>query len=649
MAEPLRLLVVDGEPGPARVVEEFLRAGGAWHDAAVRTANTYDEALRAFKEQRFDVAFFDDALGARDGLSLLREVRHRGYETPVIVLASRGAEDAAVEAMKAGAADYLSKANLTVEALERTIRHALALHAEERQRWQVEAALRASEERFRALVENSSDALLLIDADGRITYVSPSSERHLGWTPEQTVGQSIFDFIQPDDRELLSARIAETRGHPGQTIVAQVRFHHADLSWRILEVLGVNRLADPAVAGIVVNVRDITERRRLEEQLRQAQKMEAIGQLAGGVAHDFNNLLTAILGYCHLMLDEIPAESPLHPDLLEIQAAGERAASLTRQLLAFSRRQMLQPQVVDVSTLVRQLEKLLRRLISEDVELVTALASDLHPVTVDPASVEQILVNLAVNARDAMPTGGRLTIETANVELDEAYAVTHVAMNSGPYVMVAVGDTGEGMDAATRARVFEPFFTTKEQGKGSGLGLATVYGMVKQSGGYIWVYSEPGHGTVFKVYLPPTPASFVAPRLDDGNETAAGWETVLLVEDEDAVRVLAREVLRRHGYVVLEAHHGLDALHVAERHAEEIHLLLTDVVMPYMSGRELVDRLAAVRPTTKALFMSGYTDHALMNEDVPAGAAFLQKPFTPEVLARRVRHILDTEQVERLR
>jgi PAS domain S-box-containing protein len=647
MADPLRLLVVDDAPEYGRMVEAFLRSGGAWRDAAVRIASTYDEALRAFTEQPFDVAIFDYMLGTRDGLSLLREIRHKGYETPIVVLTSRGAEEVAVEAMKAGAADYLSKANLTVETLERTIRHALALHAEERQRWHVEAALRASEERFRALVEHSSDALFLMDGDGRITYLSPSSERHLGWTPEQMVGRSIFDFIDPDDRDLLGTRMADARGHRGKTFVVQLRFHHADDSWRIIEVLGVNRLADPAVAGIVVNVRDITERRRLEEQLRQAQKMEAVGELAGGVAHDFNNLLTGILGYCHLMLDEIPQDHPLRPDLVEIKSAGERAASLTGQLLAFSRRQMLQPQVVDINVLVMQLQKLLRRLISEEVELVTALAPDLHPVTVDPASVEQILVNLAVNARDAMPAGGRLTIETANVTLDEAYAVTHVTMNSGPYVMLAVGDTGEGMDAATRARVFEPFFTTKEQGKGSGLGLATVYGIVKQSGGYIWVYSEPGHGTVFKVYLPPTLTPAVAQATEDKATDLAGWETVLLVEDEDAVRALAREVLRRHGYVVLEARHGEDALRVAERHLDAIHLLLTDVVMPHVNGRELADRLAPVRPTMKALFMSGYTEQSRMRVELPAGAEFLQKPFTPEILARRVRLILDsTEQVE---
>jgi two-component system cell cycle sensor histidine kinase/response regulator CckA len=644
---PIRFLVVDDAIEHAQMVVELLRSGDSWPKADMEIAASYERALEAFAARPFDVALFDYWLGARDGLSLLRDVRSRGFRTPVIVLTSRGAEEVAVEAMKAGAADYLSKANLSVEALERAIRHALALHAEEQQRWHAEAALRASEERFRALVENSSDALLLIDAEGRISYLTPSSERHLGWPSKQMVGRSIFDFIHPDDRELVTTRMAEMLSNPLRSVSQEVRFKHSDGDWRIMEGLGVNRLSDPSVGAIVINARDITERRKLEEQLRHAQKMEAVGQLAGGVAHDFNNLLTAILGYCSLMLDDVPDGDPIRQDLIEIQSAGERAASLTRQLLAFSRRQMLQPQIVDINTVVKQLEKLLRRLISEDVELVTVLASDLLMVRVDPASVEQILVNLAVNARDAMPLGGQLTIETANVEIDEAYVVTHVVMEPGQYVMMAVGDTGCGMDAATRARVFEPFFTTKEQGKGSGLGLATVYGMVKQSGGYIWVYSEPEHGTVFKVYLPQAQTGAVPSSISTGktSETAHGWETVLLVEDEDAVRALAREVLRRHGYVVLEAKHGVDALRVAERHADDIHLMITDVVMPHMSGRETAERLCTVRPKMKVLFMSGYTDHALMHRELPPGDAFLQKPFTPEVFAHKVRQVLDSTTV----
>ncbi|HXI29582.1 MAG TPA: ATP-binding protein, partial [Vicinamibacterales bacterium] len=290
-----------------------------------------------------------------------------------------------------------------------------------------------------------------------------------------------------------------------------------------------------------------------------------------------------------------------------------------------------------------------RRLISEDVELVTSLAADLMNVRVDPASIEQILVNLAVNARDAMPSGGRLTIETANVDLDETFVIAHVPMRAARYVMIAVGDTGQGMDADTRARVFEPFFTTKEQGKGSGLGLATVYGMVKQSGGYIWVYSEPGHGTVFKVYFPPAQQRVVAVDSNNAGRRSSdamhGWETVLLVEDEDAVRALAREVLRRHGYVVLEARHGVDALRVAERHPDDIHLMVTDLVMPHMGGRDLGERLQQARPKMKVLFMSGYTDHAVMHRDLTPGTAFLQKPFTPEAFARKVRSVLDQQAV----
>src|SRR2546426_1072509 len=644
MSEPIRILVVDDALDYAQMVVEFLRMSDALRDARLKTAGSYDEALRALHAERFDVAFFDYWLGARDGLSLLRDARQQGIETQVIVLTGRGAEEVAVEAMKAGAADYLSKTNISVESLERTVRHALALGAQERQRHQAEAALRASEERFRALVENSSDALFLIDAEGRVTYVAASSQRHLGWKPDEMLGQSVFDFLHSDDRELAGIRMTEALQRPGETVAAEVRFKHADPTWRIMKAVGVNRLKDPSVGAIIVNARDITERRKLEEQLRQAQKMEAVGQLAGGVAHDFNNLLTAILGYCNLMIDDIPKEDPLRQDLEEIKSAGERAAALTRQLLAFSRRQMLQPQVVDLNALVRQLEKLLRRLISEDVELVTALAPSLPAVKVDPASIEQVLVNLAVNARDAMPDGGRLTIETSTVELDSSYVGTHPSVVPGRYVMLTGSDTRQGMDAATRARIFEPFFTTKDQGKGSGLGLATVYGIIQQSGGSIWVYSEPGQGTSFKVYLPTTESTASTRASDRGGDSAKkGWETVLLVEDEDAVRALAREVLRRHGYVVLEARHGLDALRLAERHPDTIHLMVTDIVMPHMSGRDLADRLAEVRPKMKVLFMSGYTDHAAMHRHLTPGAAFLQKPFTPETFARKVRSMLDEQ------
>jgi PAS domain S-box-containing protein len=644
MADSIRILVVDDDREHAQMVVEFLRLTDAWSEVHVDISTTYEDALRMLQTHAYDVAFFDYMLGARDGLSLLRETRANNVETPVVVLTSRGAEDVAVEAMKSGAADYLSKVHLSVESLERTIRHALALREQERQRRQAELALRASEERFRALVENSSDAVLLLDAEGRVTYLSHSSHRQLGWKTEEMLGRSIFDFIHPDDREIVSMRMIETLQKPGVLVTQEVRFQHADGTYHVMEGVGVNRLADASVGAIVVNARDISDRRRLEEQLWHAQKMEAVGQLAGGVAHDFNNLLTAILGYCNLVLDEVPKEDPLRPDLEEIRSAGERAAALTRQLLAFSRRQMLQPQTVDVNALVAGMQKLLRRLMSEEVDVVTALAPDVPTVRVDPSSLEQVLVNLAVNARDAMPNGGRLTIETATVELDALYASTHIPIVPGRYVMLAVTDTGLGMDESTRARIFEPFFTTKAQGKGIGLGLATVYGIVKQNGGYIWVYSEPGQGTVFKVYLPPAEAVAITQRPDGSTvdrRRRRGWETVLLVEDEDAVRALAREVLRRHGYVVVEARHGVDALRLAERHPDEIHLLVTDLVMPHMKGTELAKRLAAERPNMKVLFMSGYTDHVVLHEELTAGAEFVQKPFTPETLARKVRSVLD--------
>ena len=512
----------------------------------------------------------------------------------------------------------------------------------------------SDDRRFLALVENSSDVLMLMDHAGHVSYITPSSQRHLGWLPSEMVGRSILDFVHPDDAGAIDASIAEMLRHPGEAIRAEVRFKHADLSWRSMEAIGVNRLQEPSVGAIVVTARDVTERQKLELQLRQAQKMEAVGRLAGGVAHDFNNLLTAILGYCNLMLDDVPAGDPLRKDLDEIRAAGERAALLTRQLLAFSRRQMLQPQKLDFNALVRQTEKMVRRLVGEDVELAISLAESLGPVVVDPASIEQVLVNLAVNARDAMPMGGRLTLETAMVDLDAAYADSHATVIPGRYAMLAVSDTGEGMDAMTRARIFEPFFTTKEQGRGVGLGLATVYGIVKQSGGYIWVYSEPGHGTSFKMYFPEaTDVVDVADASGDAAETTTaggkqgnakgGTETVLIVEDEDVVRALACQVLRRYGYLVLEARDGLDALRIAERHQGVIELLVTDLVMPHMTGRDLAQRLTDRRGNMKVMFMSGYTNHAVVHRDLTPGSVFLQKPFTPDSLIRRVRSVLDGE------
>jgi len=387
-----------------------------------------------------------------------------------------------------------------------------------------------------------------------------------------------------------------------------------------------------------------TENRRLEEQLRQSQKVEAIGRLAGGIAHDFNNLLTAIIGYSTIALTSLEENAPVSADVLEIKKAGERAATLTGQLLAFSRKQVLRPRVLDLNDVIINTDKMLRRLIGEDIELITLLGTDLGRVEADPVQIEQIIMNLAVNARDAMPQGGKLTIETRNIELDAEFARKHVDVKPGPYVMLTVSDNGVGMDAEIQSHLFEPFFTTKEIGKGTGLGLSTVYGIVKQSGGNIWTHSEPGDGTVFKIYLPcvPEKAGTVEPADKEQTEKLAGTETVLVVEDDSAVRKLVSSILVRNGYTVLEANDGEEALRLMIHHEGLVHLLLTDVVMPKMSGPQLGQRLATLQPGIPVLYMSGHTDKAIVEHGMldPA-AAFVQKPFAPDALLRKVREVLN--------
>jgi nitrogen-specific signal transduction histidine kinase/CheY-like chemotaxis protein len=407
--------------------------------------------------------------------------------------------------------------------------------------------------------------------------------------------------------------------------------------------MAISMARDPVERSdyFIAVLQDITTRKQLEQELLHVQRMEGVGQLAGGIAHDFNNLLTVIGGRSQLALAKLQPADPLRHDLDLIQRTADRAAALTRQLLAFSRKQVLQPRVVDPNDVVGSSTNLLKRLIGENIDLMFVPAEDLGRVRVDPGHFEQVIVNLAVNARDAMPDGGQLTIETANVELDADYASRHVGLKPGPYVMLAVSDTGIGMDAATRARIFEPFFTTKGPGKGTGLGLATVYGIVKGSEGHIRVSSEPSAGTVFKIYLPRTEA---APDAEPAGDTTRprGTETILLVEDETEVRNLAREVLAGLGYTVLEAASAADAILIAQRHVGLIDLLLTDVVMPRMGGGALAEAVTAVRPETKILFMSGYTDDAIVRHGVlEAGVQLLEKPFTPERLSAKVRVVLD--------
>jgi signal transduction histidine kinase len=407
-----------------------------------------------------------------------------------------------------------------------------------------------------------------------------------------------------------------------------------------------------AVQSALEKIRTIEDKSRAEaalrlseDQLRMSQKLEAVGQLAGGVAHDFNNLLTVISGYSELVLNRLSESDENRPKVEEIKRAAERASTLTRQLLAFSRKQVLQPKLFDLNHLVSDMSRMLRRLIGENIEMTTIIG-ETPPINADPGQIEQVLMNLVVNARDAMPNGGRLTIETARVEIDEAYASTHLSVQAGPYVMLAVTDTGCGIDAETSRHIFEPFFTTKEQGKGTGLGLSTVYGIVKQSGGHIWLYSEPGHGTAFKVYLPAVveaetestaePVRAALPR---------GTETILIVEDEPQIRNLAFDCLVYCGYDVLSSSNGVEALQLIEHLQRPVDLILTDVVMPKLSGRELAERISALQPSAKVLFMSGYTNDSVVNHGILDGATwFIQKPFTLESLVRRVREVLDSDE-----
>ncbi|HKC66268.1 MAG TPA: PAS domain S-box protein, partial [Pyrinomonadaceae bacterium] len=507
-----------------------------------------------------------------------------------------------------------------------------------------EQELSKSEERYRDMVENAHDIIYSHDLEGNYTSINKAGERIMGYTREETLGMSFRQIVAPEYlekvRQMIARKLAgeEATAYDLEIIAKDGRRIAVEVNTRLVYQNNV-------AVGVQGIARDVTERRQLEEQLRQAQKMEAVGRLAGGVAHDFNNLLTAITGYSDLTLRRLRPEDPLRRNVEEIKKAGDRAASLTRQLLAFSRKQVLQPKVLDLNAVVSDMEEMLQRLIGEDIELRTMLAPELGSVKADPGQIEQVIMNLAVNARDAMPQGGKLTIETANVYLNEGYATRHIAVKPGPYVMLAVSDTGEGMSEETQSRIFEPFFTTKEMGKGTGLGLSTVYGIVKQSGGNIWAYSEVSEGTAFKIYLPRVgeTAEVYKPH-HEVEENLDGTETILLAEDDERVRGLVRAVLEDYGYRVLAAENGGAALAISERHSGPIHLLLTDVVMPEISGSELADRLARSHPEMRVLYMSGYTDESIVHHGVlDADMPFIQKPFEPDALGRKVRELLDEE------
>jgi PAS domain S-box-containing protein len=506
-------------------------------------------------------------------------------------------------------------------------------------------ALKVSEERFRALTEHAADATAVVDATGRVLYGSPSARRMLGYEAGELLDSDIFELVHPADLPAAVAAVASVLERPDASIAIEVRLRHRSGNWILNRGTIRNLLHHPAVGGIVINARDITEARHLEQQLLQAQKMEAVGRLAGGVAHDFNNLLTSIQGHADFLLSDVDPADPMHGDVEEIMRAAERATALTRQLLAFSRKQVLQLRVLDLGEVLGGMERLLVRLIGEDVELRIAVEEGLGAVRADAGQLEQVILNMAVNARDAMPTGGSLTISAANARpLEVRVDPEGPPGDSAEGVAVTISDTGSGMPPEVVERIFEPFFTTKESGKGTGLGLSTVYGIVQQSGGHIDVQSEQGAGTTFRIWFPRVdePPDAVAQRAASAAPLSARGEKILLVEDEDGVRSLARRTLSRLGYRVLEARNAGEALLTCERHDGPIDLILTDVVMPHMSGRELVDRLRAVRDDFRVLFMSGYTDDRIVHHGVASGHdRLLEKPFTPDGLARAVRDALD--------
>jgi PAS domain S-box-containing protein len=491
----------------------------------------------------------------------------------------------------------------------------------------------ASEIRYQTLMEHANDAILVVDASGLVLEANHSALALLGRPSSALVGHSYLDFVVPEQRSEVTWETKKVEGR------------------RLLRPDGSIVTADVSVAGVDVGearlglaiLRDVTEKAALEAQLRQAQKMEAIGRLAGGVAHDFNNILGIITGFGDLAKRQLPPEHPVQGRLDQILKAAMRAGDLTRQMLAFSRRQVMRPKAMSLNDAIEALQSMLGRLIGEDIKVVTRLDPRLGTVIADPTQIDQVLLNLAVNGRDAMESGGTLTFETTNVSLDEDYVRRHMAGRVGSYVMLAVSDTGIGMDEATRTHIFEPFFTTKPEGKGTGMGLATVYGIVKQSDGFIWVYSEPAHGATFKIYLPRVdgPEDQEEPATD-ALAARRGSETILLVEDQDALREMTQELLQQQGYTVLAAADGEAALRLAARHEGPVDLLFTDVIMPGMNGPQLADRLRALRPAARALYMSGYSNGAVADRGLLApDANLLEKPFTTESLAKAVRRVLE--------
>ena len=653
--ERARILLVDDNADMRDYVGRLL---GEHHD--VVAARDGAAALQAALAEPPDLILSDVMMPGLNGFELLSALRAdaKTSSVPVILLSARAGEESAIEGLRAGADDYLAKPFSARELLARVQKlldssRSRRRAAEEAQRKATMEAVRISEAKLRRVIGSAIVGVVVATLDGQVVQANDAYLRILGYGREDlAAGKVRREIITPSEWAATDeASVAELR-ETGTLPLREKEYIRKD--GRRVPVLIGGAMVDQEYVGYVVDLSELHHARtqlresqealqRSEEQLRQSQKMEAIGLLAGGVAHDFNNLLSVILTCAEFALSDLPEGTKSRSDVEEIREAGQRAADLTRQLLQFSRQQIAAPRVIEPNQLLTSMHKLLERIVGEDIDLVAVTAATVGKVRIDPSCLEQVVLNLVVNARDAMPAGGKITIETADVVLDAGYADRYLGVEPGPYVMLAVSDTGTGMDKETQARIFEPFFTTKEKGRGTGLGLSTAFGIVQQSGGNIWVYSELGSGTTFKIYLPRVSDALDLPQSCPPSATLHGTETVLLVEDEDSVRAAARGILGRYGYRVIEARNASEALRSCEDTTLSIDLLLTDVVMPAMSGPSLAKRVAALRPNVKVLCMSGYTDDSVVRHGLMEGEiAFVQKPFTPDSLGRKVRELLDS-------
>lgn len=631
-AAQLQVLLLEDVAMDAELLEFELDRSGL--NCAVHRVSARDDFVQALREFRPDVILSDFSLPQFDGMRALELARAWASTIPFIIVTGSINEETAVQCMKAGATDYVLKSNLT--RIGPAVRSALERERERGEREHAQAALRRSEADLRTIFDTTSQALVLLDRDGRVRLYNAAAAR-----AEDRLGARIGIGMRVGELRLLAEdefrRALTGERHSVETAPGDGTFQFDVTYAPVCD-------EQQAVIGVCVTAVDITERRRMDDQLRRAERMQATGRLAGGVAHEVNNMMTAILGFGDFLQRSLPPDDERQSDVDEILKAARRASDVTRQLLAFSRQQVLHPRTVDLNIVIGELLPMLQRSITEKHQLVTQLAP--HPCCshADPGQLEQVLLNLVLNARDAMPNGGRITIQTAPQRFDDTYAVRHpdLSLPTGDFVMMAVSDTGAGMDDATRHRIFEPFFTTKAVGQGTGLGLSTAYGIVKQSNGYIFAYSEPGQGAVFKVYLPLSPEPAERPSGPRRMPPKGGSETILLVEDEEMVRSLAARALRNFGYTIIEAEDGREALAICERPDSDIDLVVTDVAMPHMGGRELAFRLSQLAPDLPVLFMSGYTGEEVRERGMlPAGVPFQSKPFAPDALASRVRRLLD--------